>query len=54
MAMLWVLNYSDGQTSLLEIADRAGMNFDLIREAADALLNVDVLRRADDDDAEQG
>ena len=37
MAMLWVLNLSDGEHSLLDIADRASLPFDLVREAADAL-----------------
>ena len=43
MAMLWVLNQSDGGPTLLEIADRAGLPFDRIREAADALLAHDLL-----------
>ena len=38
MAMLWVLNQSDGGPSLVDIAERAGMPFELIRKAADALL----------------
>ncbi len=37
MALLWVLNLSDGRHSLLDIADRAGMPFALVRHAADAL-----------------
>ncbi len=37
MAMLWVLNLSDGGPTLLEIADRAGLPFDRVRAAADAL-----------------
>ena len=43
MAMLWVLNQSDGGPTLLEIADRAGLPFDRIREAADALLAHELL-----------
>jgi aminopeptidase-like protein len=35
--MLWVLNLSDGSHRVLDIADRAGIQFDLVREAADAL-----------------
>lgn len=38
LAMLWVLNLSDGHHTLLDIAERSGINFTLIREAADALL----------------
>jgi aminopeptidase-like protein len=37
MAMLWVLNLSDGDHSLLDIAERASLPFDLVRGAADAL-----------------
>lgn len=37
LAVLWVLNMSDGQNSLLDIAIRARMPFDLIAEAARAL-----------------
>ncbi|KAB8321343.1 DUF4910 domain-containing protein [Tolypothrix campylonemoides VB511288] len=43
MAMLWVLNLSDGNHSLLDIADRSGMSFDSINQAADALLKHDLL-----------
>ncbi len=44
LAMLWVLNQSDGGPSLSQIAERAGMPFDLINAAADALLKTDLLR----------
>jgi aminopeptidase-like protein len=44
MAMLWVLNLSDGNHSLLEIADRSSMSFDSINQAADALLQHDLLQ----------
>ena len=37
MAMLWVLNLSDGKHSLLEIAERAHLSFDSIYHAATAL-----------------
>ena len=43
MAMLWVLNQSDGRASLLDIAQRAGQPFDLVREAADLLLAHELL-----------
>ena len=43
LAMLWVLNLSDGDHTLLDIADRAGIPFDLLREAADALSTCDLL-----------
>jgi aminopeptidase-like protein len=37
MALLWVLNYSDGSHSLLDIAERSGIRFDLIFESAEQL-----------------
>jgi len=37
MAMLWVLNQSDGQHSLLDIAERSGGAFSAIRRAAELL-----------------
>jgi aminopeptidase-like protein len=37
MAMLWVLNLSDGSHSLLDIAERAGLPFASIHRAADLL-----------------
>jgi aminopeptidase-like protein len=36
-AMLWVLNLSDGKHTLLDIAERAGMDFFTLRVAADLL-----------------
>jgi aminopeptidase-like protein len=36
-ALLWVLNLSDGEHSLLDISDRSGLPYPTIREAADAL-----------------
>jgi aminopeptidase-like protein len=43
LAMLWVLNFSDGEHSLLEIAERSGFGFVLIKEVAETLLNYDLL-----------
>ena len=43
MALLWVLNLSDGRHSLLDIAERAEMPFTAIRAAADALCATDLL-----------
>jgi len=45
MAMLWALNQSDGQNSLLDIAERAGMRFEAIRKAAEALEEHKLLRK---------
>jgi aminopeptidase-like protein len=44
LALLWVLNLSDGKHDLLDIAERSGMRFAAIREAANALLDVELLR----------
>jgi len=46
MAMLWVLNLSDGQHSLLDIADRSGCAFDITRQAAVVLGESGLLREA--------
>ncbi|HET9209532.1 MAG TPA: DUF4910 domain-containing protein [Thermoanaerobaculia bacterium] len=43
LALLWVLNLSDGEHDLLDIAERSEMSFAAIREAADALLEVGLL-----------
>ncbi len=45
MAMLWVLNQSDGKNSLLDIAERSGMRFEAIRKAAEALEEHKLLRK---------
>ena len=42
-ARLWVLNFSDGEHSLLDIAERSGMTFSAICEAADVLLQGGLL-----------
>jgi aminopeptidase-like protein len=44
-AMLWVLNQSDGSKSLLDIARRSGLAFEVIRDAATALDEAGLLRR---------
>jgi aminopeptidase-like protein len=36
-ALLWVLSYSDGEHDLLSIADRSGLDFELLAQAAGAL-----------------
>ena len=43
LAMLWVLNLSDGQHSLLDVAERSGLAFDVVRRAADALAEHELL-----------
>ena len=37
MALLWVLNFSDGEHSLLDIAERSGLAFGAIATAAERL-----------------
>ena len=44
MPLLWVLNMSDGNHSLLDISDRSGLNFDLIRNSADVLREHKLLK----------
>lgn len=46
MAMLWVLNLSDGEHGLLEIAERAQLSFDSIYNAAGQLKECGLLRDA--------
>ncbi len=46
VAVLWVLNFSDGKHSLLDIATRSGLSFEAVRIAADALFEVDLLAPA--------
>ena len=43
LAMLWVLNLSDGTCSLLGIAERSGLEFGLVRKAADTLVQHSLL-----------
>lgn len=43
LALLWVLNLSDGEHSLLDIAERSGLAFTAVRRAADVLLEHDLL-----------
>ena len=47
LAMLWVLNLSDGEHSLLDIAERAKLAFPVVRKAARALEAAELLRPAD-------
>jgi aminopeptidase-like protein len=43
-SLLWVLNFSDGAHSLLDIAERSGLDFNELDQAAKALLKTDLLR----------
>jgi aminopeptidase-like protein len=44
LAMFWVLNLSDGEHALLDIAEKSGLPFDLIKGAADTLAAHDLLK----------
>ena len=44
LPLLWVLNLSDGEHSLLAISERSGLSFDALKKAADALLQHGLLR----------
>lgn len=44
MAILWVLNLSDGKHTLLDISNRANLNFKKIKKAAEALGRVNLLK----------
>lgn len=42
-AIMWVLNFSDGENSLLDISIKANISFKEIKHAADLLLEADLL-----------
>jgi aminopeptidase-like protein len=50
-ARLWVLNLSDGEHSLLDIAERSGHSFSLINEAAQTLRESGLLKLVSGDDS---
>lgn len=43
-AVLWTLNYSDGEHSLLDISRKADLSFKTIKKAAEALIKVNLLK----------
>ncbi|HWP58341.1 MAG TPA: DUF4910 domain-containing protein [Candidatus Acidoferrales bacterium] len=47
LALLWVLNFSDGAHSLLDIARRSGIDFETVRAAADDLARNGLLQEID-------
>jgi aminopeptidase-like protein len=49
-ARLWVLNLSDGENTLLDIAERSGVPFETINNAADLLSESDLLCAIADDE----
>ncbi len=44
LAMLWILNFSDGQHSLLDIAERSGYSFQMLAEVARTLQSHGLLK----------
>ncbi|HUY31675.1 MAG TPA: DUF4910 domain-containing protein [Pirellulales bacterium] len=52
LALLWVLNQSDGRHSLLDIAERAKLPFAVVRRAAEVLAEHDLLTQVEDPRAE--
>jgi len=44
LAMLWILNLSDGDHSLLDISDKSGLDFNLIQDAAELLLQHNLIK----------
>ena len=46
LPLLWVLNLSDGEHNLLDISERSGLSFAVVKEAADALLGHELLKEA--------
>jgi len=44
LAMLWVLNYSDGKNSLLDISEKSKIEFQSIRAAANILIKFNLLK----------
>jgi aminopeptidase-like protein len=47
LALLWILNLSDGHHTLLDIAERSGLAFDVIHSAANDLMACGLLRPVD-------
>jgi len=45
LALLWVLNLSDGRHGLIDIAERSSLPLDLLENAARELLEVDLLEK---------
>lgn len=54
LAVLWLLNQADGTKSLINIADRTKLPFDLMVAAAEALKAADLIAPAGSSDAERG
>lgn len=53
-ARLWTLNLSDGNYSLLDIAERSGLPFALVKESAEVLLSKELLTLVEGDEGPEG
>ena len=49
LGLWWLLNLSDGEHGLLDIAERSGTSFETLKNGADALEQAGLLQRIDDD-----
>jgi aminopeptidase-like protein len=54
LALLWVLNLSDGETSVIDIVERSGLGVDAVRDATTALLAHGLLAEVGGPGAEAG
>jgi aminopeptidase-like protein len=54
LALLWVLNMSDGRHSLLDIAERGNLPFETIKRAVEMLLRVNLLQEVLEDSFGRG
>jgi aminopeptidase-like protein len=50
LGLWWLLNLSDGENSLLDIAERSGKSFEVLKRGADALQQAGLLRPLDGGD----
>jgi aminopeptidase-like protein len=48
LAILWVLNLSDGNQTLLDISNKSDIEFDIIKNAADTLVDHGLLKQISD------
>ena len=48
LAILWVLNLSDGNQTLLDISNKSDIKFDIIKDAAETLVDHGLLKQISD------
>lgn len=51
LAMVWVLSLADARTSVLPIAERSGMEFEVERKVASVLIACGILEETDSSDS---